>query len=506
MSTSIYSEIFKIGDSLDIIKELWITRYDVPKPFAENIIQKILEPYFDKLRDDLYVIIEYPYVDKMYRDTYYHYYSSKLEPYNRDTIRISFFNREVKSQEFLNVALNTKMINEGVYLGFLTLRPTFPKVIGRTALSPKAKKDNDFLCCTTQINATANFIKYKLNCFPHSSQDNQTITCAETTIWSLLEYFGNKYPDYKPVLPSAIHKTLRSFSYKRLMPSEGLTAEQVTFAIREFGFGSKIYSRSKYVDVFETLISTYVESGIPIVAVLSNDKIGHAVNIIGRENENPERVTSSSTILLKDGNEEEKIEIIDFNKVKRKYVFIDDNYPPYQLTNLHEPCLEYYTNSDWHDCSITHIIVPLYPKVYLEANTARFNFMQCLKDPTIGIKDSEVRIVNIFLASSRSYKEYITLNPSLNDTLKKIFLGLAMPKFIWVAEISKKTSFENGNCDGIILQDATEPARTSDDTLLGNQSLIAGFLDNIYFSQNFGKFKEISIFAQPFTKYTNNLG
>ena len=47
-----------------------------------------------------------------------------------------------------------------------------------------------------------------------------------------------------------------------------------------------------------------------------------------------------------------------------------DNYPPYQLTKLNNP-VSYYSNPKWIGCTITNIIVPLYPKIYLEAGEAK---------------------------------------------------------------------------------------------------------------------------------------
>ena len=185
-------------------------------------------------------------------------------------------------------------------------------------------------------------------------------------------------------------------------------------------------------------------------------------------------------------------------------MFIDDNHPPYQLTTLDQPCKLYYDDETWEDCEITNIIVPLYPKIYLDAVRATHNFYQYLKAPEIGISGNDTRIVKIYLASSRSYKEYIALNKDLDPKIKMLFLGIAMPKFIWVAEISKKKSFKEGLCDGIILQDATEPMKHSD-TIMGNLSLIAGYLDGLYFTQTIGKFRKVTTFAQTFENYRYNL-
>jgi len=519
MNLTIFTDFCQITELPAFIKGLLIDKYNLPKINANQIVEKKIERFTKELNPKLYCLVEYPYIDKMYRDIYYKYYSSKLEAYYRDTIRVSFFNHKVKREDFSNVATKDKFIKNGTYLGFLTIRPTFPNVIGRNALSPLAKKDTNFVCCQAKINSTVGFLKFKVNCFPHASQDNQIISCAETTVWSLLEYFGNKYPEYKPVLPSAIHTILHKFSYKRLMPTEGLTAEQLTYAVRELGFGAMIYSRVKSPLQFDTIISTYIESGIPVIGLLKGKKIGHAVNIIGREFSDPKLVTAAPSVRLQDIGKEEPVDgkkpekpkkrdkntpIIDFGMVKRKYVFIDDNHAPYQLADLDEPC-KYYEDDKWSDCQIQSIVVPLHSRIYLDAVRARHNFFQYLKSSRFGLTSDDTRVIKIFLASSRSYKEYLALNKGLENRIKTLFLSLTMPKFIWIAEIAKKSVFEKEKCDGIIIQDATEPIMHTDRSMLGNLSLIAGFVDGKYFDQNLGKFKQISTFAASFENYKENL-
>ncbi len=504
MRENIFIKIVPKGGVIELLEHIFTEKYRQEELTSKQITQKLLSPYFDKLKPNLYAVIEYPYVDRMYRDTYYSFYSSKLEPFHRDSIRISFFDIEITSHSFTESKFKEDVIAGQHYLGFISIRPTFPKVIGRTALSPKAFIEDNFVSCQAKINSTVNFLKFKVSCFPHSSQDGQVISCAETTIWSLLEYFGNKYPDYRPILPSDIHKTLRRFSYKRLTPSEGLTAEQVTFAIREFGFGAMIYSEAKYPD-FEAIISTYIESGIPVVGVLNNqaNTLGHAVNIIGREKESPDKVLSTSIETI-DGSETE-LQIIDFNKVSRRYVFIDDNYPPYRFANLKTPFKEYYESSKFHDCQLKSIIVPLYPKIYLDAVRARHNFRQFLKNTTLGINKENKRIVKTFLVSSRSFKEYLTLNEEIDIQIKHLILLTTMPKFIWVAEVSSEKSFQKEMVDGFILQDATEPIQEIDQDLNMSITLICSYVDGKYFTMNFGKLVELTTFAQPFKNYDRNL-
>ena len=81
------------------------------------------------------------------------------------------------------------------YLGFVVLRP-LRYCIGRNVIDPKAKDDTSLQqakICRATIESSCFGIKLNAVGFPHSSQDTETMTCAQTTIWALLEYYGNKY-------------------------------------------------------------------------------------------------------------------------------------------------------------------------------------------------------------------------------------------------------------------------------------------------------------------------
>lgn len=259
-------------------------------------------------------------------------------------------------------------------------------------------------------------------------------------------------------------------------------------------------------------MSIYIESGIPVIGVLKNREgtIGHAVNIIGRQEDDPQTVTNYS-------HHEKTIhggQLIDFNKIDRKYVFMDDNFPPYQLATLDNPCQDYIKDDGkrekWESVDLTHIIVPLYSKIYLDAARARKNFMQALNSTGLGdkfsLKITDTRIIRIFLCSSRSFKEFISLDSELTLKAKEMILSTPMPKFIWVAEISKRESFQEGKCEGMLVQDATEPIEYSEQTQPLMHSLILGFYESVIFRQDFGKFTVINgTFDGPFRGFKNNL-
>ena len=58
-------------------------------------VETKLNEYLDLLKDGLFLYVEYPYVDKVYRNSYYTYFSSKHQEYERDCLRVSIFQGEI---------------------------------------------------------------------------------------------------------------------------------------------------------------------------------------------------------------------------------------------------------------------------------------------------------------------------------------------------------------------------------------------------------------------------
>ena len=211
----------------------------------ETIKWKIMQ-FMRSLRSDIHIIAENRYVDRVYRDSYYEYYATKRYQYSRNCIRLSFFENGFKP----NVNFNDQNNIKDNYLGFLVLRPLIA-CIGRNVINPKAKigPERDSKICKVEIDSSCLGIKLKAVGFPHASQDNETMTCAQTVIWELLEYYGNKYNEYRLTSQTEIANIINTTSYERLLPSEGLTCDQLSKTLRELGFGPKIYFRNNYKDV-----------------------------------------------------------------------------------------------------------------------------------------------------------------------------------------------------------------------------------------------------------------
>ena len=229
------------------------------------IIDILLTQFLDEMRPELKMIVETDYVDKVYRDSYYSYFSTKLKDYGRNCLRISFFDSAFKSKEEFFKLTNAQV--QDAYRGFLVVRP-LAKCIGRNAIDILAKKGavQGANIRKANIAATCLGIKLVAHAFPHASQDEEYMTCAETTVWSMMEYYGNKYPIHQPVLPTDILSSIKWSSYKRQVPSTGLRLEQISLALQRQGFGCMIYQSSN--PRFKELFSCYVESGLPLAVVV----------------------------------------------------------------------------------------------------------------------------------------------------------------------------------------------------------------------------------------------
>ena len=437
--------IVPISESNQKLKKLLVKEFDLGENMSEKIIKNSYDRFMRHLSSNLWVVIESPYVDKMYRNSYYNYFSSQSRNSKKNCIRISLFSKKIAHKDFRSKR-NNKLLNS--YLGFIVIRPTPENIIGRNQLNPIAFKINNFSCCQTEIQSTVDGVKLSVKGFPHCSQDSETIRCAESALWSCMEYFGTKYPNYKPVLPSDIMDSSKAIAFERQLPSDGLDSNAISFVLKNFGFGNKVYSASVYKE-FETLFSIYIESGLPIMNLLDkkNDN-GHVTLGIGRKD-----YFSIASLRTAKKYIYKTTEILDINSIQKRYVFIDDNDPPYRIASFDTPCD--YSISDSTEYKIGAFIVPLYSKIYLEASQAREFIYTYLKDEVCGLPQGTKCTLRVFLTSSRSYKDWVAKEERISYDLREIIVRTPMPKFIWVGEIGTIDSFLKKEATGLIILDST---------------------------------------------------
>lgn len=461
-------------DFRESIKWLLKVSFGIPDNYLDHILSAGFDDFIGHLKDDLMAYVEPEYVDKVYRDSYYAYYASKSSNMPKNCIRISFFDDDDHLIIEGGMAYGQYDYLKTHYKGFVVLRPTMRNVVGRNAISPDIVKDNGFKICKTTFSPTAGGFKFTVEAFPAASQDAETMTCAETTVWSMMEHFGNRYPEYTPLLPSNIVSILKQATFERQLPSKGLTEDNLSYIAKSCGFGPQLYHCDYFPD-FDNILSCYIESGIPIMVALSNRQyindelrngsknvenyLGHAVMCIGHE---------IITDVLVDNTPSQDLagvtSLLDYDDIKKRFVFIDDNFPPYVMDSLSKPTQRYASlfgnRQGWGHCKIDHFVAPLYKKVYLEPKVAKSYLKELIASPFMPqlhhTPTHRIEVVmRVFLCSTRSYRDHVNRS-TMSKEMKCMVATLALPKFIWVAELTDRGRLKRGVVTGLILLDATE--------------------------------------------------
>ncbi|MCK5243654.1 MAG: hypothetical protein KAJ90_00175 [Desulfobacterales bacterium] len=113
---------------------------------------------------------------------------------------------------------------------------------------------------------------------------------------------------------------------------------------------------------------------------------------------------------------------------------------------------------------IDTFIVPLYEKIHLSAEHIVKLSEAILTNETLGLNARskllkyEDIVIRAFLTSSKSFKR-MRRGDSVPFGIANVYCEMAMPKFIWMCELSTPDLFKDGRIAGEILFDATANPR-----------------------------------------------
>ncbi len=439
------------------------------KSFQEIIDTDRLKQILDSITYPYTIALEKIYNDKTYRDSYYHHFASKYSFYSKNSKRLAIFSSDTIELEDFFCEEGHKKLQE-YFVGTIVLKPIYPGTIGKTLLSPLGINISNACIRTTKFDSVFLGVELSVNSFPFSSQDSETMTCAETAIWSLMKYYGTRYPVYKVALPSDIHKSTDGNSFERVLPSIGLAYSQSSGALKSFGFYPRFYAsevqNTENSKVLNRILTYYISSGIPTLCginlVNTNTISGHLVVCVGHEN------TMDFTGVPIHQDNSQSISFIDFADTIRKFSFMDDNQVPFALQSYDS--FEYYTSNGFDSTNIKYLIIPLYKRIFLTAENASTYFYNIFKQDGIGLgkvnyQTQEPFVIKIFLASSRKYKHFRSTRYSHID-VAKTYLDIPFPKFIWVAEIGTKDTIGNNKIIGEVILDATASGNNVNESII----------------------------------------
>jgi len=511
----------KIADKHSLKNEIYsILKIPESHDEIDHSLFNSISDLSNELIDNLTFLIEHPYVDRHYRDTYYSYYSSKFVPIDRDCLRIHLFEGKIgindiyEKEEYINPydkndPQNGKMISKlkNKYFGFFIIRPLMRHLLGRSLISPKAYKKRNFICCLMKARVSLLGNEFFIHGFPHTAQDEETHSCAESSLWCLYEYYGSKYSQYKPLLPSQIIIPLLSNTEHRILPSRGLYDNELAKCLNSNGFQSLVYMICEYSEEkhFFQLINLYIESGITLLLRLVGETTGpgHAILVIGHEEEN---LFYNNNYNKEQWNNYADHSWVDVSLIRKNLVFMDDNFPPYHVEELKEYCHKPDENPvlKYIEYNIHSFIVPLPVHMFITAEVAYDWLVKIFDDPTVGLKKLGGKwITRLMLTSSDSFKKFIIERDKMMDNdFKNNFLNISMPRFIWICEIYERENFKKDSfCSGLLIIDAT-----GDGKLL--KSIIFYIVNNHIFSHNgliWDKEEPAEVFPFKLNSYLNNL-
>lgn len=494
------------------------------KQIAIKVLNRMLETYKDNTSISIFnntlkqildvnksvtIGIEMSYVDRIYRDTYYNFFSNLHEDFSRKCKRLIFFKgngSETTIEKYINSKTREKkkyekIINEK-FIGSMVIRPLKTGAIGRTLFNPKnfLKSDAEYYIRTSQWKISFLGLNLSVKAFPFLMQDGITTSCAETVLLALMDYYSQQYNDYKFALPSAINDINMRENGTRAIPTNGLSYATMSKILCEFGFYTTFDCNFNNRELRRYLYY-YVESGIPIIInmqreakVNSADSVtGHAALWIGHGKKEINN-------LLSNVEYENGIYYANTASAYEKIYVMDDNLRPYSCYTYNDLNSNYFMKrDDEKQLNIECYIVPLHKHMYMDAKRAEDIVRELLSCEVDGVKPynpstycpvncntpwGETKnpiIYRLFLASSRHLKHHRMQNND-NAYLIDLYAETPMPQFVWVCEFYTKDSY---CCDqpyaiGEIVIDATRCAKSS----LFSSVLMINYSGSVHYVRN----------------------
>lgn len=435
---------------------------------------------------DFTVYIEMSYVDRVYRDIYYHHYSSRHFNQPRNCKRLFFFDGVKDDSSELSEDAEQR------FIGVSVIQPN--GIIGRSYWNPKYFLEPDHYVRTTEFTVTLLGRHLRINAFPYTMQDREATTCAEVTVLNLAAYYSHSYPEYQYALLSDIESVEAQHSAERVFPSRGMNYADVARSLAHIGLSPRIYSSRTPTMIPNNMrhyLYYYVESGIPFGVAVESSEQGmlHSMVCVGHGRRNKSWPAGCAVNYVFDelspsgGRELRNCWIVNSADAYETFVVMDDSARPYQTVHF-EVASKNWTFPEKQEDGLTryaveYLCIPLYKRVFMEIDGAaevfatfligRMGFQAVMERMGIvdwsdyGKREDKPLIVRIFLASSRTFltqrmQALNKMEPSqMDDVCLEVYQNLFCPRFIWVCELYTQESFdeEMPKAIGEIVVDAT---------------------------------------------------
>lgn len=429
-----------------------------------------------------YAIIEEPYTDKDYSADYLNFYAAAFKTHARHTRRVHLFtDPNVGKLMALPLQQQQTALKNAGYLGFVVLRPIRLGPIGRTVLKfpelgpglvvrPAARADfkAHLLGTTLEVEGAAPFIQ----------QDERLGSCAQASIWMAARPVHERHRRtgwHSVAEITGLATTPTDAELSRSLPagSGGLDPIHIIRALRGMGHQplfdyflpeSRVGAQPVEAPPPElalrpvpgrgvATITRYLDSGLPVVVALADlgEAVGHAITAVGF-------VEAGGHVCRESAG---------YDAFVRALLVHDDQRGPYRLMPItpadiaHLPADRLLTQGDrilTVEETVTHMFVPLSPRVFLRADAADTVVRDYLKNyvevagagmleeikrlAPDGVEAVEafydlVRsgrlIQRTYLTSAARYRHHLA-RTDLAEEIKSNLIAWCLPHFVWVTE------------------------------------------------------------------------
>ena len=388
------------------------------------------------------VLVEHGYVDKDYRSTFYHFYSTKGRRYRRDCVRLHFFNEAVRYDQERTDIVSHDGRPQDHYFGYVVLRPTIVNTLGRSVLSPNIRVDARGR--SIQSVHYVNLLGHRLPVwgFPSMAQHLDIAVCAHVSCWAILRHYSETLPQHREYLIHEITKLVAPFDPGGLVPSLGFDVWGAERVFQAAGCFPLLVGRKKNSDaVFFSQLLAYLESGFPLFIAMSSKE--HAVVIVGYSwRKSVVEPTSSSSHVW------EQVDTL---------LTVDDNLLPYGNVPLRSGTTKAgsppYTTKDFDA-----FIVALPDKIYYPADAIErlsIRIASSLSRSWRAEQDS-IKLRRYFITTVSDLRKYARENHThLGNTLVGLMMHLDTAQFVWVVEYCSVDQWKKGHVSARAIVDAT---------------------------------------------------
>ncbi|WP_156162979.1 hypothetical protein [Bradyrhizobium sp. LTSP857] len=417
-------------------------------------------------------LLEDRYIDRDYSSDYRHFYAQTFKTYDRHCKRIHFFAEDISKlfslPHWSNRVKALEYTSQRSYCGFCVIRPLANASIGRTALKmrgPEGKDLETVITCRADFRANLMGAELDVCGATFMQQDSRIGACAQIAIWMGARHMHQRYR-YNWLSVADITKlaspTTSDESTTLPAGSEFLTSERMIRAVHEMGFQPLCF---KGPNIGEQILP-YVESGLPVILGLDipGANIGHAVTVIGRVFSKLDKATSRpidfiSGFIVHD-DQAGPYKVIPATQTSAKEVGfapedtvllktrtgnLEFNIKEHGVFAIALMPIRAFSTARAAEVTAHRRINDAFLKIDLiKAEIQKSGNVNPLLDELIAAHQAGDIVLKTYLTSTDGYRRHIA-NGTACDALKDVLLGIHLPHFTWITEISSKDSYNNSS-------------------------------------------------------------